>query len=93
MGTSLGPRAYAIIGQGMISLIIEESRLEELRVFLEEAVAQKFYELQGGQIEMQKLLWLATQERSHSRTRKVLSRYREGANRAGAHALGALFRR
>ena len=36
MGTGLGPRAYAIIGQGTISRIIE-SRPEELRLFLEEA--------------------------------------------------------
>ncbi|MFN8735444.1 MAG: chromosome segregation protein SMC, partial [Betaproteobacteria bacterium] len=36
LGTGLGPRAYAIIGQGMISRIIE-ARPEELRVFLEEA--------------------------------------------------------
>ena len=36
MGTGLGPRAYAIIGQGTISRIIE-SRPEELRLFREEA--------------------------------------------------------
>ena len=34
LGTGLGPRAYAIIGQGTISRIIE-SRPEELRMFLE----------------------------------------------------------
>ena len=33
LGTGLGPRAYAIIGQGTISRIIE-SRPEELRLFL-----------------------------------------------------------
>jgi chromosome segregation protein len=37
-----GPRAYAIIGQGMISRIIE-SRPEELRVFLEEAAGVSKY--------------------------------------------------
>jgi chromosome segregation protein len=42
MGTGLGPRAYAIIGQGMISRIIE-SRPEELRVFLEEAAGVSKY--------------------------------------------------
>ena len=42
MGTGLGPRAYAIIGQGMISRIIE-SRPEELRVFLEEAAGVSRY--------------------------------------------------
>ncbi|MCQ9379492.1 chromosome segregation protein SMC [Methyloversatilis sp. XJ19-49] len=36
LGTGLGPRAYAIIEQGMITRIIE-ARPEELRAFLEEA--------------------------------------------------------
>lgn len=36
LGTGLGPRAYAIIGQGMISRIVE-AKPEELRFFLEEA--------------------------------------------------------
>ena len=42
LGTGLGPRAYAIIGQGTISRIIE-SRPEELRVFLEEAAGVSRY--------------------------------------------------
>ncbi|MEA5097538.1 MAG: chromosome segregation protein SMC, partial [Burkholderiaceae bacterium] len=42
MGTGLGPRAYAIIGQGMISRIIE-ARPDELRVFLEEAAGVSRY--------------------------------------------------
>jgi chromosome segregation protein len=42
LGTGLGPRAYAIIGQGMISRIIE-SKPEELRVFLEEAAGVSKY--------------------------------------------------
>jgi chromosome segregation protein len=42
LGTGLGPRAYAIIGQGMISRIIE-SRPEELRIFLEEAAGVSKY--------------------------------------------------
>ena len=42
MGTGLGPRAYAIIGQGMITRIIE-ARPEELRVFLEEAAGVSKY--------------------------------------------------
>ncbi|MET3137420.1 chromosome segregation protein [Undibacterium sp. GrIS 1.2] len=42
MGTGLGPRAYAIIGQGMISRIIE-ARPEELRIFLEEAAGVSRY--------------------------------------------------
>src|SRR6185503_19231206 len=37
-----GPRAYAIIGQGTISRIIE-SRPEELRLFLEEAAGVSKY--------------------------------------------------
>jgi len=42
LGTGLGPRAYAIIGQGMISRIIE-ARPDELRVFLEEAAGVSKY--------------------------------------------------
>lgn len=42
LGTGLGPRAYAIIGQGMISRIIE-ARPEELRTFLEEAAGISKY--------------------------------------------------
>ncbi len=42
LGTGLGPRAYAIIGQGTISRIIE-ARPDELRVFLEEAAGVTKY--------------------------------------------------
>ena len=42
LGTGLGPRAYAIIGQGMISRVIE-AKPEELRVFLEEAAGVSKY--------------------------------------------------
>ena len=42
LGTGLGPRAYAIIGQGTISRIIE-SRPEDLRMFLEEAAGVSKY--------------------------------------------------
>ena len=42
LGTGLGPRAYAIIGQGMIGRIIE-AKPEELRVFLEEAAGVSKY--------------------------------------------------
>ena len=42
MGTGLGPRAYAIIGQGTVSRIIE-AKPEELRVFLEEAAGVTRY--------------------------------------------------
>ncbi|MGV3492874.1 MAG: chromosome segregation protein SMC, partial [Ramlibacter sp.] len=42
LGTGLGPRAYAIIGQGTVSRIIE-SNPEELRLFLEEAAGVSKY--------------------------------------------------
>ncbi len=42
LGTGLGPRAYAIIGQGTISRIIE-SKPEEMRLFLEEAAGVSKY--------------------------------------------------
>ena len=42
LGTGLGPRAYAIIGQGMISRIVE-SKPDELRFFLEEAAGVTKY--------------------------------------------------
>ena len=42
LGTGLGPRAYAIIGQGMIARIIE-AKPEELRIFLEEAAGVSKY--------------------------------------------------
>jgi chromosome segregation protein len=42
LGTGLGPRAYAIIGQGMISRIVE-ARPDELRIFLEEAAGISKY--------------------------------------------------
>ena len=55
LGTGLGPRAYAIIEQGMISRVIE-ARPEELRGFIEEAagitkfrVRQRAADVGGGQ--------------------------------------------
>jgi chromosome segregation protein len=42
LGTGLGPRAYAIIGQGMIARIIE-AKPDDLRVFLEEAAGVTRY--------------------------------------------------
>ncbi|NYT23121.1 chromosome segregation protein SMC [Alcaligenaceae bacterium] len=42
LGTGLGARGYAIIGQGMINRIIE-AKPEELRVFLEEAAGVSRY--------------------------------------------------
>ena len=46
LGTGLGPRAYAIIEQGMISRIIE-AKPEDLRVFLEEAPGISTYKGRG----------------------------------------------
>ncbi len=51
LGTGLGPRAYAIIEQGMISRIIE-SRPEELRVFLEEAAGVSKYKERRRETEL-----------------------------------------
>lgn len=42
LGTGLGTRGYAIIGQGMISRLIE-ARPEELRIYLEEAAGVSRY--------------------------------------------------
>ncbi len=42
LGTGLGPRAYAMIGQGTVSRIIE-AKPEDLRVFLEEAAGVSKY--------------------------------------------------
>src|SRR5690606_41201188 len=42
LGTGLGTRGYAIIGQGMINRLIE-ARPEELRVYLEEAAGVSRY--------------------------------------------------
>jgi chromosome segregation protein len=42
LGTGLGPRAYAIIEQGMITRVIE-AKPDELRVFLEEAAGVSRY--------------------------------------------------
>ena len=50
MGTGLGPRAYAIIGQGMIARILE-ARPEDLRGFLEEAAGVSRYRERRRQTE------------------------------------------
>src|SRR5205814_385130 len=42
LGTGLGPRAYAIIEQGMISRVVE-AKPEDLRIFLEEAAGVSKY--------------------------------------------------
>lgn len=51
LGTGLGPRAYAIIEQGMISRIIE-ARPEDLRIFLEEAAGISRYKERRRETEL-----------------------------------------
>ena len=51
LGTGLGPRAYAIVEQGMISRIIE-AKPEELRVFLEEAAGVSKYKERRRETEL-----------------------------------------
>ncbi|GMR06446.1 MAG: chromosome segregation protein SMC [Gammaproteobacteria bacterium] len=62
LGTGLGPRAYSIIEQGMVTRIIE-SRPEDLRVFVEEAAGISRYKERRRE----------TENRIH-RTRENLSR-------------------
>src|SRR5260370_23126488 len=50
LGTGLGPRAYAIVEQGMITRVIE-AKPEELRVFLEEAAGISKYKERRRQTE------------------------------------------
>src|SRR5438105_7511973 len=50
LGTGLGPRAYAIIGQGTLSRIID-SKPEALRLFLEEAARVPKYKARRRQTE------------------------------------------
>ena len=51
LGTGLGGRAYAIIGQNTISRIVE-AKSEELRVFLEEAAGISKYKERRREIEL-----------------------------------------
>src|SRR6202030_193336 len=60
LGTGLGPRAYAIIEQGMISRVIE-AKPEELRIFLEEAAGvsqykERRYESEGRVADTREIL-------------------------------------
>ena len=51
LGTGLGPRAYGIIEQGMISGIVE-ARPEDLRLFLEEAAGVSKYRVRRRETEL-----------------------------------------
>ena len=53
LGTGLGPRAYSIIEQGMISRVIT-SKPEELRVFLEEAAGVSKYREPARETELRR---------------------------------------
>src|SRR6195952_905001 len=73
LGTGLGPRAYAIIGQGTISRIIE-SKPEELRLFLEEAAGVSKYKERRRE----------TENRLHD-TRENLTRVEDIVRELGAN--------
>ncbi|MBJ9709721.1 chromosome segregation protein SMC [Burkholderia gladioli] len=73
LGTGLGPRAYAIIGQGMIARIIE-AKPEELRVFLEEAAGVSKYKERRRE----------TENRLHD-TRENLTRVEDIVRELGAN--------
>jgi chromosome segregation protein len=73
LGTGLGPRAYAIIGQGMISRLIE-AKPEELRVFLEEAAGVSKYKERRRE----------TENRLHD-TRENLTRVEDIVRELGAN--------
>ncbi|MDE2422805.1 MAG: chromosome segregation protein SMC [Betaproteobacteria bacterium] len=72
MGTGLGPRAYAIIEQGMISRIVE-SKPEEIRVFLEEAAGISRYKERRRETELR-----LNDARSHLSRTEDISRELEG---------------
>jgi chromosome segregation protein len=89
LGTGLGPRAYAIIEQGMISRVIE-AKPEELRVFLEEAAGISKYKERRRETETRLAdtrenlaritdirLELATQLEKLEAQAKVATRYNE----------------
>ena len=73
LGTGLGPRAYAIIGQGMIARLIE-AKPEELRVFLEEAAGVSKYKERRRE----------TENRLHD-TRENLTRVEDIVRELGAN--------
>ncbi|MDF3011560.1 MAG: smc, partial [Burkholderiales bacterium] len=88
-GTGLGPRAYAIIEQGMISRVIE-AKPDELRVFLEEAAGISKYKERRRETETRLVdtrenlsrindirLELATQLEKLEAQAKVATRYQE----------------
>ncbi len=67
LGTGLGPRAYAIIGQGTISRIIE-AKPDELRVFFEEAAGVSKYKERRRETENR----LATTRENLTRVEDIL---------------------
>ena len=51
LGTGLGPRSYSIIGQNMISRVIE-AKPDELRTYLEEAAGISKYKERRRETEL-----------------------------------------
>ena len=79
LGTGLGPRAYAIIEQGMISRVIE-AKPEELRIFLEEAAGVSKYKERRKETEGR----LADTRENLSRVEDIRHRARQPARRGSS---------
>lgn len=84
LGTGLGPRAYAIIGQGMISRMIE-AKPEELRVFLEEAAGVSKYKERRRETENR----LSDTRENLTRVEDILRELGANLNKLEAQALVA----
>lgn len=84
LGTGLGPRAYAIIGQGMISRMIE-AKPEELRVFLEEAAGVSKYKERRRETESR----LSDTRENLTRVEDILRELNANLNKLEAQALVA----
>ena len=83
-GTGLGPRAYAIIGQGTISRIIE-SKPEELRLFLEEAAGVSKYKERRRETESR----LSDTRENLTRVEDILRELTANLDRLEQQAVGA----
>ena len=81
LGTGLGPRAYAIIGQGTISRIIE-AKPDELRVFFEEAAGVSKYKERRRETENR----LADTRENLTRVEDILRELRGGHPARAARA-------
>jgi len=81
LGTGLGSRGYAIIGQGMISRLIE-ARPEELRVYLEEAAGVSRYKERRRETENR----LADTRENLTRVQDILRELNDQVERLQAQA-------